>query len=133
MFMPGYQAAQANREWRRVRIVRPDERRIGFLGYGMMAQAPASVLKSLEFKVSAWVRRPRPAGEIPIYHAWIKATGYERASEHNTPSLEQTRQRAKIAAEKSRVTAESVKSTISDMRDWLQMRTGGNRVNSSEF
>jgi glyoxylate/hydroxypyruvate reductase A len=66
--MPGYQAAQANREWRRVRIVRPDERRIGFLGYGMMAQAPASVLKSLEFKVSAWVRRPRPAGEIPIYH-----------------------------------------------------------------
>ncbi len=66
--MPGYQAAQANREWRRVRIVRPDERRIGFLGYGMMAQAPAAVLRSLEFKVSAWVRRPRPAGEIPIYH-----------------------------------------------------------------
>jgi glyoxylate/hydroxypyruvate reductase len=66
--MPGYQAAQANREWRRVRIVRPDERRIGFLGYGMMAQAPAAVLKSLEFKVSAWVRRPRTAGEIPIYH-----------------------------------------------------------------
>ena len=66
--MPGYQAAQANREWRRVRIVRPDQRRIGFLGYGMMAQAPAAVLRSLEFKVSAWVRRPRPAGEIPIYH-----------------------------------------------------------------
>jgi glyoxylate/hydroxypyruvate reductase len=66
--MPGYQGAQANREWRRVRIVRPDERRIGFLGYGMMAQAPASVLRSLEFKVSAWVRQPRPAGEIPIYH-----------------------------------------------------------------
>jgi glyoxylate/hydroxypyruvate reductase A len=66
--MPGYRAAQANREWRRVRIVRPDERRIGFLGYGMMAQAPASVLRSLEFKVSAWVRRPRPAGEISIYH-----------------------------------------------------------------
>src|SRR5215471_16726581 len=66
--MPGYQAAQANREWRRVRIVRPDQRRIGFLGYGMMAQAPAAVLRSLEFKVSAWVRRPRPAGEIRIYH-----------------------------------------------------------------
>src|SRR5919197_1199150 len=37
--MPGYQAAQANREWRRTRIVRPEERRIGFLGYGMMAKA----------------------------------------------------------------------------------------------
>jgi len=68
--MPGYQAAQANREWRRARIVRPDERRIGFLGYGMMARAPALILRSLEFKVSAWVRRPRPADEFPIYHGW---------------------------------------------------------------
>ena len=28
--MPGYQAAQANREWRRTRIARPEERRVGF-------------------------------------------------------------------------------------------------------
>ena len=41
--MPGYQAAQANREWLRTRIVRPEERRIGFLGYGMMAKAPARI------------------------------------------------------------------------------------------
>jgi glyoxylate/hydroxypyruvate reductase A len=66
--MPGYQAAQAKREWRRVRIVRPEERRVGFLGYGMMAQAPAQVLKSLGFKVSAWVRTPRQAGAVPIFH-----------------------------------------------------------------
>ena len=59
--MPGYQAAQANREWRRTRIVRPEQRRVGFLGYGMMAKAPALVLQSLGFKVSAWVRiRARP-------------------------------------------------------------------------
>jgi glyoxylate/hydroxypyruvate reductase len=66
--MPGYQAAQSKREWRKVRIVRPDERRIGFLGFGMMAQAPALVLKSLGFPVSAWVRSPRPAAEVPIFH-----------------------------------------------------------------
>jgi glyoxylate/hydroxypyruvate reductase A len=66
--MPGYQAAQAKREWRRVPIVRPDQRRVGFLGYGMMAKAPALVLKSLGFKVSAWVRSPRPAAEVPIFH-----------------------------------------------------------------
>jgi glyoxylate/hydroxypyruvate reductase len=65
--MPEYQAAQARREWRRVRIVRPEERRIGFLGYGMMAKAPALVLKSLGFPVSAWVRTPREAAEIPIF------------------------------------------------------------------
>jgi glyoxylate/hydroxypyruvate reductase len=66
--MPAYQAAQARREWRRVRIVRPEERRIGFLGYGMMATAPALVLKSLGFPISAWVRRPREGAEIPLFH-----------------------------------------------------------------
>jgi glyoxylate/hydroxypyruvate reductase A len=66
--MPGYQMAQANREWRRTRIVRPEERRVGFLGYGMMAKAPALVLKSLGFKVAAWVRSPREKEEVPILH-----------------------------------------------------------------
>jgi glyoxylate/hydroxypyruvate reductase len=66
--MPAYQAAQANREWLRKRIVRPEERRIGFLGYGMMAKAPALVLKSLGFPVSAWVRSPRDQEEMPIFH-----------------------------------------------------------------
>ncbi len=66
--MPAYQTAQANREWLRKRIVRPEERRVGFLGYGMMAKAPALVLKSLGFPVSAWVRSPREQAEIPIFH-----------------------------------------------------------------
>jgi len=54
--------AQANREWRRTTIVRPEQRRVGFLGFGMMAKAPALVLKSLGFKVSAWVRKPAGGG-----------------------------------------------------------------------
>jgi glyoxylate/hydroxypyruvate reductase len=66
--MPAYQAAQANREWRRVPIIRPEQRRVGFLGFGMMAKAPALVLQSLGFKVSAWVRSPRPAAEVPLFH-----------------------------------------------------------------
>ena len=66
--VPGYQAAQANREWRRTRIVRPEERRVGFLGYGMMAKPPALVLKSLGFNVSAWVRTARNDTEIPMFH-----------------------------------------------------------------
>jgi glyoxylate/hydroxypyruvate reductase len=66
--MPFYQRAQANREWRRTRIVRPEERRIGFLGYGLMAKPPAVVLKSLGFPVHAWVRNPREQSGIPIFH-----------------------------------------------------------------
>jgi glyoxylate/hydroxypyruvate reductase A len=34
----------------------------------MMAKAPALVLKSLGFRVSAWVRTPRGAAEVPIFH-----------------------------------------------------------------
>ncbi|HLY46098.1 MAG TPA: glyoxylate/hydroxypyruvate reductase A [Stellaceae bacterium] len=66
--MPGYAAAQANREWRRTRIVRPEERRVGFLGFGLMAKAPALVLQSLGFAVSAWVRSPREAAEVKLFH-----------------------------------------------------------------
>ena len=66
--MPGYQAAQARKEWCRVPIARPEQRRIGFLGFGMMAQPPALVLQSLGFKVSAWVRSARPAAEVPLFH-----------------------------------------------------------------
>src|SRR5260370_3499191 len=66
--MRGYQGGQANRGWRRTGIVRPEERRMGFLGYGMMAKAPALVLKSLGFPVSAWVRTPREKEEVRIFH-----------------------------------------------------------------
>ena len=66
--MPEYQARQAAKDWYRVRIVRPEERRIGFLGYGMMAKAPALVLKSLGFPVSAWTRTPKPDAEVPVFY-----------------------------------------------------------------
>ena len=66
--MPAYQAAQAKREWRRAPIARPEHRRVGFLGFGMMARPPALVLQSLGFEVSAWVRSPRQAAEVSIFH-----------------------------------------------------------------
>ena len=66
--MPKYQAAQARKEWLRVPIRRPEERRVGFLGYGMMAKAPALALKSLGFPVSAWVRSPREIEDVNIFH-----------------------------------------------------------------
>ncbi len=66
--MPLYQVAQAKGEWLRRPIVRPDARRVGFLGLGLMAKAPALILKSLGFPVSAWVRNPRAEADIPIFH-----------------------------------------------------------------
>jgi len=67
--MPKYQEAQANREWLRTRIVRPEERRVGFLGLGLMATAPALILTQLGFPVAAWVRSPRQADGIRMFTA----------------------------------------------------------------
>jgi glyoxylate/hydroxypyruvate reductase A len=66
--MHAYAEAQKRKEWLRIPILRPEQRRVGFLGYGLMAKAPALVLKSLGFTVSAWVRSPRQAEEVPIFH-----------------------------------------------------------------
>lgn len=65
--LPAYHAAQSRKEWLKAPIKRPEQRRVGFLGFGVMATAPALVLKSLGFKVSGWVRSPRPASEIPMF------------------------------------------------------------------
>ena len=79
--MPRYQEAQANREWLRRPIVRPEQRRIGFLGLGLMAKAPALILKSLGFPVSAWVRNLRPAPEIPIFYGPDKLERFLRQTD----------------------------------------------------
>lgn len=76
--MPLYRQAQARGEWLRRPIVRPDARRIGFLGFGLMAKAPALVLTSLGFPVSAWVRNPKPDAEIPIFHGQDQFDGFLR-------------------------------------------------------
>ena len=66
--LPTYHERQKRKEWYIGPVARPEDRRIGFLGYGMMAKAPALVLKSLKFPVSAWTRTPKPDAEIPVFH-----------------------------------------------------------------
>jgi glyoxylate/hydroxypyruvate reductase A len=65
--MPLYAQAQARRECLKTPIRRPEHRRVGFLGLGVMATAPAKILKSLGFPVSGWVRTPRAKGEFPLF------------------------------------------------------------------
>ncbi|MBT6278121.1 MAG: hypothetical protein HOI95_28805 [Chromatiales bacterium] len=79
--MPQYRASQARREWRRVPIVRPEHRRVGFLGYGMLPKAPALALKSLGFPVSAWVRSPKSDADVPIFHGSLGDVLYAQRSD----------------------------------------------------
>ena len=64
--MPTYRERQARKEWRQVEQKRPEERGIGFLGYGTMARKPARILRDMGFDVAAWARTPKPGAEIPV-------------------------------------------------------------------
>ena len=66
--MPTYQERQMRHEWQQVQQKRPEERGIGFMGLGTMAQKPARILKELEFDVAAWTRSPKPEADITIFH-----------------------------------------------------------------
>jgi len=65
--MRAYLAQQARRQWQSIPQKQPHEERVGFLGYGTMAQAPARVLADLRFDVAAWVRRPRDDDAVTIF------------------------------------------------------------------
>jgi glyoxylate/hydroxypyruvate reductase A len=90
--MPLYQQAQERGEWLHRSIVRPEARRVGFLGFGLMAKAPALVLKSLGFPVSAWVRSPKPHAEIPIFHGQDQFETFMRQTDIAVCLLPLTRQ-----------------------------------------
>ena len=65
--MPTYLAQQAQKNWQPLPHKQPHEQRVGFLGFGQMAQAPAQALAGLDFDVAAWVRRPRDGGDVTIF------------------------------------------------------------------
>ena len=66
--MPDYLAQQRRREWNVIPQKLSREQRIGFMGFGVLAQPPARVLHGLGFDVAAWTRRPREDSDIEIFH-----------------------------------------------------------------
>ncbi|PPR65937.1 MAG: Glyoxylate/hydroxypyruvate reductase A [Alphaproteobacteria bacterium MarineAlpha3_Bin7] len=54
-----YKKQQNNKIWEPISQVRPEDRKIGFLGLGQLALPPAKILVELGFPVSAWTRRPK--------------------------------------------------------------------------
>jgi len=65
--MPEYRAQQGRRQWQPIAQKQPHEERVGFLGFGLMAQPPARALAGLGFDVAAWVRRPRDGDGVTIF------------------------------------------------------------------
>lgn len=65
--MPDYLAQQVRCEWQSIDQKQPHEQRIGFMGFGEMAAAPARVLVDMHFDVAAWVRSEREAGDVELF------------------------------------------------------------------
>jgi len=46
----------------------PHEQRVGFMGFGILAQPPARALHGLGFDVAAWTRSARQDDDIEMFH-----------------------------------------------------------------
>lgn len=65
--MPDYLAQQREKVWHVRPQKQPHEQRVGFMGFGVLAQPPARVLADMGFDVAAWVRSPREGSDIEIF------------------------------------------------------------------
>jgi glyoxylate/hydroxypyruvate reductase A len=66
--LPEYALAQARREWKRLAVLRANERRVGVLGLGPIGLGVAKALSDHGFNTAAWARRPREIEGIAIFH-----------------------------------------------------------------
>ncbi|MBT5569757.1 MAG: glyoxylate/hydroxypyruvate reductase A [Alphaproteobacteria bacterium] len=65
--MPDYLAQQRRKEWTVIPQKLPRHQRVGFMGFGTMAEPPARALNSLGFDVAAWVRKERQDSDIEMF------------------------------------------------------------------
>jgi glyoxylate/hydroxypyruvate reductase A len=62
-----YQELQRESHWKPLPPVLARNRRIGFMGFGNMAQKAAGILTGMGFDTAAWTRTGRDEGTIPTY------------------------------------------------------------------
>lgn len=66
--MPAYAVLQAAHEWKALPQPRVEERKVGFLGYGMLTKPMAAEVARLGFDVAAWARSAKPDAPIEVFH-----------------------------------------------------------------
>jgi glyoxylate/hydroxypyruvate reductase len=66
--LPDLLIAQQKGEWASPKRLRTADRTVGVMGLGPIGLAAAKALRSLGFKVAAWIRRPRDVEGIEVFH-----------------------------------------------------------------
>jgi glyoxylate/hydroxypyruvate reductase A len=65
--LPEYAEAQSRSEWIKFDQPLAAERRVGFMGLGLVARPGAEAVRDLGFKVAAWTRSPKDVSGIEIF------------------------------------------------------------------
>lgn len=94
--VPAYAAAQARAEWVRLDQPLAGERRVGFLGLGVIARPGAERLRDMGFQVAAWTRTPKHAPGIESFHGAVGFAPFLARSEIIVNLLPVTRETVDI-------------------------------------
>tara|TARA_R110002110_G_scaffold395138_1_gene609497 strand:- start:13561 stop:14490 length:930 start_codon:yes stop_codon:yes gene_type:complete len=74
--MPDYLAQQRDTVWNVIPQKLPRDQRVGFMGFGQMAEPPARVLRGMGFDVAAWARSDRQDADIEMFCGSVRLADF---------------------------------------------------------
>ncbi|MEY9723192.1 2-hydroxyacid dehydrogenase [Sinorhizobium fredii] len=74
--LPAYRELQKRHMWQALATPQATERRVGFLGLGMLAQAAIERLKPFQFPLSGWSRSRKKLDGVTCFHGADELAGF---------------------------------------------------------